>query len=196
MTKIRHFNIARSAGPYEGELKDAVQRLKYSGKRDLAGHLSGIMLEAVAGSRLFVQAQLTVPVPLSAGRLRQRGFNQAELLASGLAGKMAVPLVPALRKVRETPPQTGLNRAGREKNLAGAFCLAEPGSIRGRTVLLVDDVVTTASTLDAASEVLVKGGAAAVVCISAAAGRTSEKWEDWRLTSLGILVRGNFTGKD
>lgn len=169
----RIFYMARSAGPYEGDLKGAVQRLKYSGRRDLAGHLSGMMFQSVENNRYYRKAQVIAPVPLSPGRLRQRGFNQAELLAFGLAGKMAVPVLPLLRKVKETSPQTSLNRAGRKENLLGAFQLSDPAAVRGKTVLVVDDVITTGTTLNIVSETLVRGGAATVICITAAAGRTS-----------------------
>ncbi|MFZ5648373.1 MAG: phosphoribosyltransferase family protein [Bacillota bacterium] len=168
-----YFHMSRSAGPYEGDLKRAVQRLKFSGKRDLAGHISGIMFQSVANNQYYNKIGIIVAVPLSPGRLRQRGFNQAELLAGGLAERIKVPVLPVLRKVRETSSQTGLDRAGRKENLVGAFKLTHPQAIRGKTVLVVDDVITTGSTLNIVSEALVNGGAATVICITAAAGRTS-----------------------
>ncbi|MCL6611458.1 MAG: double zinc ribbon domain-containing protein [Peptococcaceae bacterium] len=168
----RFFQQARAAGPYQEELRDAVQRLKYTGRKGLAAHLSGLMFQAVENNPYYIMAQVIAPVPLSPERLRQRGFNQSELLAFGLAEKMKIPLLPVLRKIRETPPQTGLDRAGREANLAGAFRIGDPGAVRGKTVLVVDDVVTTGSTLNNVSETLVRGGAATVICIAAAAGRT------------------------
>jgi len=169
----RLFSLARAAGPYEGRLKEAVQRLKYKGQKNLAAHLSGLMFESVANNRCFIMAQVVTAVPLSPEKLRQRGFNQSELLAFGLAERMRIPLLPVLRKVRETPSQTGLDRAGREENLVGAFALTDPGSVRGKTVVLVDDIITTGSTLNNVSGVLAGGGAAAVICVAAAAGRTS-----------------------
>lgn len=168
----RSFYMARAAGPYEGGLKGAVQRLKYSGRRDLAAHLSEIMFQSVAGNNCFYKTQVVTAVPLSPERMRQRGFNQAELLAGGLADRLAVPLLPVLRKVKDTLPQTSLNRAGRKENLAGAFQLTDQDVIRGKVVMVVDDVITTGSTLDIVSETLVSGGVATVICIAAAAGRT------------------------
>lgn len=138
----RYFRLARSAGPYEGDLKSAVQRLKYTGRRDLAGHLADLMFQSIASNPYYIMAQLITAVPLSRERLRQRGFNQSELLAFELAGKMKVDLMPLLRKVRETPAQTSLDRAGRGKNLVGAFEIINPGAVRGKAVLLVDDVTT------------------------------------------------------
>lgn len=165
--------MARSAGPYEGDLKKAVQRLKFYGKRELAGHLADIMFQSVDKNQYYMKTGIITAVPLSPERIRQRGFNQAELLAFELAGRMAVPLLPLLRKVRETSPQTGLGRSGRKENLMGSFQITRPEAVRGKTALVVDDVITTGSTLDIVSEVLLGGGAATVICITAAAGRTS-----------------------
>lgn len=168
----RFFRMARSAGPYEGDLKNAVQRLKFTGRRGLAGHLAGLMFQSLADNQYYITAKIITAVPLSRERYRQRGFNQSELLAFELAGRMSIPFLPVVRKVRDTPPQTGLSRAGREENLAGAFRLADPKAVRGKTVMLVDDVITTGNTLNNVSETLISGGAATVICIAAAAGRT------------------------
>lgn len=173
MNEARYFYMSRSAGPYEGDLRKAVQRLKFSGKRDLAGHISDLMFQSVFNNQYYSKVGTIVAVPLSPKKLRRRGFNQAELLAFGLAERMRAPVLPVLRKLRETSSQTGLDRAGRKENLIGAFEVTGSQAIRGKTVLLVDDVITTGSTLNIVSEALVNGGAATVICITAAAGRTS-----------------------
>ncbi|MCL5056619.1 MAG: ComF family protein [Actinobacteria bacterium] len=169
----RFFFMARAAGPYDGDLKRAVRRLKYNGRRELAGHLSGIMFDRISANRYYNRVEIITPVPLSPGRLRQRGYNQAELLAFGLSGRMKVPVLPLLKKNRETAPQTSLDRPGRGENLRDAFTLTGAGAFRGKTILLVDDVVTTGVTLNTVSETLVRGGAGVVLCIAAAAGRTA-----------------------
>jgi predicted amidophosphoribosyltransferase len=125
----------------------------------------------MAGNRHFSRVEIIAAVPLSPGRLRQRGYNQAELLALGLSARMGIPVLPLLKKTRETAPQTSLNRPGRGENLQGAFALTGAGAVKGKTILLVDDVITTCATLDTASGALVGGGAGLVVCIAAAAGR-------------------------
>ena len=170
---LRNFFMARSTGPYEGNLKRAVQRLKFYGKRELAGNLADIMFQLVAKNQYYMKTEIITPVPLSTERIRQRGFNQAELLAFELAGRMALPHLPLLRKVRETSPQTALGRSGRKENLVGSFKITQPEVVRGKTILVVDDVITTGNTLDIVSEVLMSSGAATVICITAAAGRTS-----------------------
>lgn len=168
----RKFYMARAAGPYEGDLKGAVQRLKYSGKRDLAAHLTEMMFQSMVANNCYLKTQIVTAVPLSPERMRYRGFNQAELLAVRLADRLAVPFLPVLRKVKDTLPQTSLNRAERKENLVGAFQLTDQDVISGKMVMVVDDVITTGSTLDIVSEILVSGGVATVICIAAAAGRT------------------------
>lgn len=186
----RAFYMARAAGPYEGDLKGAVQRLKYTGKRGLASHLSRLMFQAVSNNPYYIMAQLVAPVPLSRERIRHRGFNQSELLAHCLSERIKIPLLPVVRKIRDTPPQASLGRAGRSENLAGAFEVTDPGAVRGKNILLVDDVITTGNTLNIVAQTLALGGAATVICVAAAAGRTSpgpwcargSKNATWRFT--------------
>ncbi|OAT80195.1 ComF family protein [Desulfotomaculum copahuensis] len=113
---------------------------------------------------------LLVPVPLSARRLRERGFNQAELLAWEAALVLGIPVLPLLRKTRETPSQVGLSRRERQANLAGAFDVPDASAVQERVVLLVDDVLTTGATASACAGVLLDAGAAAVCVAVVAAG--------------------------
>ena len=111
-------------------------------------------------------AHCVLPMPLAPGRLRERGFNQALELATHLAPRAKVDARLLLR-VRETPPQSGLARAERLRNLRGAFALepARPHALRGKHVVLVDDVMTSGASLFAAAQVLRDGGAANVAAI-------------------------------
>ncbi len=104
--------------------------------------------------------ECVVAVPLSCQRWRQRGYNQAFELARGLARHLDCPLSPALRRVRATVPQAGLSREARLENVRGAFHCAS--SVRGRRVALVDDVLTTGATLEAAAHALRQAGAQSV----------------------------------
>lgn len=166
----RSFGAVRAAGPYEGALKEAVLKFKYGGERHLAAGLAGLMARAARGLPLE-NIDRVVPVPMAAGRLRQRGYNQAELLAREVAGLLGLAVDGrALVKVRETPAQAGLNREERLANLAGAFWARE-GRVRGRGILLVDDVVTTGSTMTAAAGALAGAGAAGVWGLAAASAR-------------------------
>jgi ComF family protein len=108
-----------------------------------------------------------VPVPLHPARQRERGYNQAALLAQPLAAALGLPYdAHVLRRVKPTPPQVGLSRQERQRNLRHAFS-AEPG-IAGRTIVLVDDVVTTGSTLASAAQACLAAGAARVYGLSLA----------------------------
>ena len=114
-----------------------------------------------------------MPVPLHAARLRRRGFNPAAALARDLARASAAPLAFALARVRDTPSQTGLGRAGRRANVRGAFRVSAPSVFRAsricaRCVWLVDDVVTTGATLEECARALRAAGAVRVVALCAA----------------------------
>jgi ComF family protein len=112
---------------------------------------------------------VVVPVPLTTGRARARGFNQAELLARDLAAMKSWPLeTDALIRVRDTGQQTRLPARERRANVAGAFAVQTPDSVRDRRVLLVDDVCTTGATLEACAAPLVAAGTAGVWAIVAA----------------------------
>lgn len=111
-----------------------------------------------------------VSVPLHPKRLRERGYNQSTLLARGLSAKSGIPFWDCLRRVRNTPHQTGLNRNQRLHNLDGAFTLKSGVQITGKKILLVDDVFTTGSTLRACAGVLHRYGAAQIKGICLAAG--------------------------
>ena len=106
-----------------------------------------------------------VPLPLHSSRLRERGFNQSTLLARSVAGRLGVPVVDALERVRPTRTQVGLGRAGRKRNVEDAF--AACGAMRAGLVLgLVDDVATSGATLAAASSALRAAGASRVVAVT------------------------------
>jgi ComF family protein len=166
------FDRCRAYGPYEGVLRDALHRLKYGGARELAGPLGELMARAVRQHQAYYTADLLVPVPLTEETFTRRGFNQAVLLANSVSRELGIPVRTVLAKVRQTPAQAGLSRAERLANLSGAFAvLDEAGGIRGRTLVVVDDVFTTGSTLSEAARVLRAAGAARVLGAVFVAGR-------------------------
>jgi len=156
------FAQARSFASYEGTLRALIQRLKYDGFRPLAKPLGRFLAEAAR--RLERQSfDVLVPVPLHPRRERGRGFNQAFLLAAQVSRLRKIPLAAGdCVRVRDTPPQTGLRAAERRKNVAGAFHVPKPQRVRGRRVLLVDDVLTTGATAHACALALRDAGAAGV----------------------------------
>ena len=151
---------------YDGTLMDAIHQLKYGKKSHLADSL-GPLLAGFAEDWVKKSHDLvTVPVPLHPKRLRQRGFNQGLLLARHVAGRLDTELdFLSLRRTRHTAPQTGLGKKERQKNVRGAFVVTDPEAMKGKTVLLVDDVATTGNTLNECAKVLKKSGCEKVFCL-------------------------------
>ncbi|MBI4700233.1 MAG: ComF family protein [Deltaproteobacteria bacterium] len=156
-----------SYAAYGGPLRDALRRLKYGGRPDLGRLMGELALRAARG--LAQRPDVAVPVPLHRRRLAERGFNQAALIAGRVAADLGVPLRSrALLRTADTPPQAGLSRAARRANVRGAFVVSRPDQVRGRLVLLVDDIVTTGATLDACAAVLRASGARDVLGLTVA----------------------------
>ncbi|MEZ4382517.1 MAG: phosphoribosyltransferase family protein [Nannocystaceae bacterium] len=155
---------------YEGPLAAAITRLKFAGDAALAGPLARLLADGVASSRALIDAgpwDLIVPIPLHPLRALARGFDQVVLLTTWLRRTWPVGPPPqhrprALRRVRQTTPQTALDGPARRRNLRGAFAARAPGALADRRVLLVDDVTTTGATLEAGRAALLEAGAAAV----------------------------------
>jgi ComF family protein len=155
--------VARSVGAFDGMLADVVRTLKYGRRPSVARPLAALMRRA--GGELLAGIDVAVPVPLHRRRLRERGFNQAEALARGLG----VPLCHALRRARFTPAQVVLSGDARRVNLRGAFVLAAAAErIRGRAVVLVDDVLTTGATVTACADALAAAAPRRIVVLTAA----------------------------
>ena len=173
------FDLARSFDLYSGNLRAAILHLKFHRRERLGrklGELLCLVWSSVAGPDLE-DPSILVPVPLHHDRRRQRGYNQAELLAQGLTkglsrrSKRARTLrveTRCLRRLRPTLLQTGLDPRARLDNVRGAFAVAFPERIRKRTVLLVDDVMTTGATVSACAEALKRAGARRVVVLTLA----------------------------
>ena len=150
----------RSVAFFEGPLQQALHRLKYKRDMILADSLARVLHDAWQAYAL--PGDVVVPVPLSAERLRERGYNQAGLLARGFADLSGRSCAPAgLARRRHTSSQVGLSRAERHENVAGAFA-GQAKAVAGRSVILVDDVCTTGATLEAGAEALRAAGAARV----------------------------------
>jgi len=150
---------------YGGAVADAIVRMKYSSRPDLARPLGDLLWRAVARRAESLGDAVVVPVPLHPSRLAERGYNQSALLARRVARHLGASFAPlALARARDTPKQANLDREGRLANVAGAFRVRQPHRVNGRAVLLVDDVCTTGATLEACSGALRAAGAGAVTC--------------------------------
>jgi len=157
------FDRARAATHYDGPARDMVLGLKFQRRRELALPMGRWM--ARAGREFFEGSPLVVPVPLHRFRLWQRRFNQSADLARAFARSAGLEVsVTALKRNRRTKAQVGLDAKERHKNVRGAFVLAgaEAQNISGRPVILIDDVLTTGSTVSACTRVLRRAGAARV----------------------------------
>ncbi|MFW6049187.1 MAG: double zinc ribbon domain-containing protein [Candidatus Bipolaricaulota bacterium] len=161
----REFFLARSYGFYspDGTLAGAIKGLKYGQERALAGELGPLLNEGLTGE-LVDMAEAITYVPLRKKKLKERGFNQARLLAESLSVEVDLPLVGALNKTRETAPQAELGRAERLVNVRESFEPVRP--IEVDRVLLVDDVFTTGATADECSKALKEGGAERVYVVT------------------------------
>jgi len=153
------FARARAVARFEdGPARTLAHRLKYSDRGELAPPIARWM--ARAGADLLADADLLVPVPLHPLRLWRRRFNQAALLAREISRQTGKPCdLGALLRVKATQSQVGLTRAQRAENVQGAFRIADGASVRDRKIVLVDDVLTSGATANAASRALLRAGA-------------------------------------
>jgi ComF family protein len=147
----------------------AIHELKFRGRLRVAERLAEAIAASPGCGRVLTPAAVLVPVPLHPRRLRERGFNQSELLARALGRRAGLAVAPeALVRRKETPPQTGLTAAARRSNVSGAFAVRRRGRVAGRVVVLVDDVVTTGATARACAAALRAAGSTDVRLVTAA----------------------------
>ena len=154
----------RAAVAYGDLSRGLAIRLKYGRKVAIARTMARYMAPLVANA---ADQPLLVPVPLHRSRLWQRGFNQSALVARELASTLSLPADSlALRRLKRTPPLKGMSSVQRRKTVAGAFKVADRSKVAGRTVILIDDVLTTGSTAEACARTLQRAGAARVELIT------------------------------
>ncbi len=160
------YAFARAVAVYRDGVRAAIHALKFARRPAVARPLGRWLAEAGAAALPVPPAAWAdgvIPVPLHPGRLAERGFNQAELLAAPCAERWGLPLLGrALVRARPTVSQTELDLAARLANVRDAFRVARPRDVQDRRVLLVDDVLTTGATVGAAARALRRAGAAAV----------------------------------
>ncbi len=161
------FDHCCALGSYTGALREALHRFKYNGARGLAVPLGRLLAARLSAMPWLGEVEALVPVPLHPRRQRERGYNQAALLAVAAGRELGIPVRAMLRRNRETKSQTGLDRQGRLENMQGAFCCdAQPGGgdsggDKGtglKRLLLVDDILTSGATAHAACLALRQAG--------------------------------------
>lgn len=165
--KLTSIRAARSVWPYEGSVREIIRRYKYNGLRSLAP----VLAKEIANVFLEWNPPISMItyVPVHPSRLRERGFDQSELLARELSRLTGIPLLPAIVRERETAIQArAMSAAQRAGNVRGAFHVPDSAALRRAHVLLVDDVLTTGATLTEAARALRHAGAGAIYAISLA----------------------------
>ena len=165
------YDRARAAARFGGLLRELLHQFKYRKGVYLCEDLVDLLEGAVRSHFDAGAIDVIIPVPLHPLRLRARAYNQTALLAGALGGRLSRRVDgDVLRRVRATGTQTRLHRKARLANMKGAFAVRDPAWVRQRTVLLVDDVMTTGATFDACASALKKAGAARVWCVAVARG--------------------------
>lgn len=164
------YTLHRSCGQYSGKLRDVILLFKYR-KLAVLGKVLAEFAHRTSGEdeSLWINVDAVIPVPLHPRRKKQRGFNQARVIARELAKHKGIDLIDReLVKLRNTPPQSSLEAEERQKSVKGAFGVNREDKIREKIVLLVDDVCTTGSTLRECSSILLKAGAREVRALTVA----------------------------
>lgn len=169
--KADYFSECVSALYYEGAVQNAIRRYKFGGTSAYAPAFGELIAERIY-EELDGQYDILSWVPLAPDRLRKRGYDQAQLLAENAAERLRKPLQRVLKKRRGVSAQSLTQNADQRKaNIAGAYTVIAPEAIRGKRILLIDDIVTTGSTLSECARVLLKAGAEEVMCVTLAMTR-------------------------
>lgn len=160
------FDKAVSVFEYRAPVDKLIKSLKYGGNKYISHLLARYMSEKFIYN--FSDAEVITFVPCTVKRLKERGFNQAELLAKELSGLCGAEVKSLIEKVEETDEQVGLTAEKRRKNLVKAFKVKDKKEVEGKRIVIVDDVMTTGSTVTAVSEKLLKAGASAIYVMTVA----------------------------
>jgi competence protein ComFC len=168
----RDMGFECAVAPFQatGLLRDLIHRFKYSGQYYLRHLLADFIMEGFNDDRLGTAADLIIPVPLHPVRRRERGYNQSEALAEIVSGKSGIPYASVLRRRIPTQTQTQFDRQQRMQNLRNAFILRENRDVHGKNLLLLDDILTTGSTLAECAQVLRRAGACSIKAVTVARG--------------------------
>jgi len=165
----RRILAVRSLGTFDDHYQKLIHRLKYEKKIQLGKRLAQKLGESISEENEFAGRDMVIPVPLHRARERERGFNQSEVVAEGISRAMGISLTKdILKRKRHTKDQTYLNAQQRAENVKGAFVVTQPEKIDGKSVILVDDVMTTGATLNECARMLRDAGATRILAATLA----------------------------
>lgn len=167
--EVRLFVRNYSVFNYKGEVKDMLRAFK-SGKPYLGKPFAHILYDYYR--RLDTHFDVVIPIPIHKSREKERGFNQAEILASEIERNTGLVRNDIVVKAVDTPHQTGLSRENRLTNIIGSFEVVDKTAVKGKTILVVDDIYTTGSTINEVARILLEAGATAVYGLCLARGKT------------------------
>lgn len=154
---------------YKDNVREAIIRCKFGGRPSYTKRFAAIMSECAENNLDCGSVDMVSYIPLSRKRQKRRGYNQSELMAKRISAHTGIPCAALLRKVRDNPAQSTIkDRAKRAKNVAGVYAVTDHAGIEGKTILLVDDVVTTGATLSECARMLKKSGADMVYALTLA----------------------------
>jgi ComF family protein len=186
-----HFRRAAAYGAYEGALRELIHLFKYNGVRP-AGKVLGSLLSQTIATMALPDSLIVVPVPLWSGKRAARGFNQAEAICRAFLSFQSSSSIQLdtsiLARTRETASQTGLTRHQRRANVRGAFAVLKPEKVKGRSILVVDDVMTTGTTAGECARVLRRAGAKEVFVATVA--RATKEAGSRMAMAAGVLSGG------
>lgn len=171
MERMPNYDFARAGGLYRNAMITAIHSLKYRERIHLAKDLAGWTLQQCEDYWFLPKADMLIPVPLHPRRLKERGFNQSLLIGRVLSEKLSIPCNPfILIRAIDTPPQVGLSEEKRRMNVRGAFEISrkKESLVAGKTLLLVDDVMTTGATVEECARTLKNSGAEKVYVLTIA----------------------------
>ena len=167
---LKHIHTCLSPLFYESLVRDSLHRFKFSQRPGYAGIYAGFMVKCIDEKQ--ISCDIIGWAPVSRARLRRRGYDQSELLAREISLRLGIPYRSLLVKQRNTPPQSRIkNAAGRRENVKGAYRCSDPDTVHGKRILLVDDIVTSGSTLSECARVLKEAGASEVSAVTVARKR-------------------------
>jgi competence protein ComFC len=169
LSEDRIFLKVRSLGRFDDYYKELIHQFKYGKKIPLGKRLGGRLGKTINDDSHFSKSDYLIPVPLHKSRCRERGFNQSEIVADQISKITGIPILKnVLKRKKNTKDQTNLSREEREENVRGAFVVTYSEMIKGKNIILVDDVITTGATLTECARILNQSGAQQILATTIA----------------------------